>query len=89
MGGKCVLAFWISLRDVCQVKELCLSLKQRGIEARSFWKPIHLQKPYVHVEKSDMMVAESVWDRIIMLPSSTGITKEQLEYVVTAVRELL
>ena len=84
--------YWLSglvLRDVCQVKELCLSLKQRGIEARSFWKPIHLQKPYVHVEKSDMMVAESVWDRIIMLPSSTGITKEQLEYVVTAVRELL
>ncbi len=83
---------WFSglvLRDKCKVRELCASLKEKGIEARTFWKPVHLQKPYLQAEKSDMTVSESVWDRIITLPSSTGMTEEQLEYVVATVKELL
>ena len=85
-------ACWFSglvLRSARQVRELCAALGEKGVEARTFWKPVHLQKPYLQAEKSDMMVSESIWDKIITLPSSTGITKEQLEYVASAVRELL
>ena len=71
------------------VKEVCTMLKEKGIEARTFWKPVHLQKPYKDMEKSEMKVSEEVWDRVLTLPSSTGITREQLAEVVTAVKEII
>ena len=85
-------ACWFSglvLSDSCKVKKLCEALKEKGIEAKAFWKPIHLQKPYLQAERSDMTISEKTWDRIITLPSSTGITETELEYVVSSVKELL
>ncbi len=41
-------------------KELCAELKTNGAEARSFWKPVHLQKPYADCPKSDVHVAEKL-----------------------------
>ncbi len=73
-----------------RTRAICAALKERGIEARSFWKPIHLQKPYVKAPTSgDLKVSDNIWDRIITLPCSTGITDEELEYVVTKVKESL
>lgn len=85
-------ACWFSglvLSDSCKVKKLCEALKEKAIEAKAFWKPIHLQKPYLQAERSDMTISEKTWDRIITLPSSTGITETELEYVVSSVKELL
>ncbi len=65
-------------------------LKEKGIESRSFWKPVHLQKPYMHVIKADSLeIAESIWDKIITLPCSTNITKMELELVVNALNDIL
>lgn len=72
-----------------QVKDICAALKVKGIEGRTFWKPIHLQKPYYGLEQSDMSVADRIWKNILTLPSSTGITDEQLEYVVSVLRDIL
>lgn len=83
---------WFSglvLSDKVQVREMCDMLRKKEIEARPFWKPVHLQKPYLRAEKSNMTVAEKIWDKIITLPSSVGITEKQLEYVAAAVKELL
>ena len=60
-------------------------LKDEGIEARSFWKPVHLQKPYQDSPRSNMDNSESLWQRIITIPCSTGITRNELESVVKAV----
>lgn len=68
-----------------QAKAICAKLKEDGIEARSFWKPIHLQAPYKECPKSDVSVAESLWQRIITLPCSTNITEEELAKVVESV----
>lgn len=68
-------------------KAICAELKLSDIEARSFWKPVHLQAPYFDCPKSDLMVAESLWQRIITLPCSTNITEEELEIVVKKVIE--
>ncbi len=69
---------------------ICVSLKEKGIEARSFWKPIHLQKPYIDAPTSgDLKISDNIWDRIITLPCSTQITDEELKYVVTKVKETL
>ena len=63
-----------------EVREL-RELKEQGIEARSFWKPVHLQKPYEGCFKSSQAVAESLWQRIITLPCSTGITESEVSEV--------
>ena len=68
-------------------KEICSKLKNGEIEARSFWKPVHLQLPYVNCPKSDVIVAEKMWQRIITLPCSTGITEDELREVTKAVKK--
>ncbi len=70
-------------------KEICAKLKDDAIEARSFWKPVHLQAPYKDCPRSDLSTAENLWQRIITLPCSTNITEEELNKVVESVKNAL
>ncbi len=73
-----------------KIREICNKLREKGIEARSFWKPVHMQKPYEDAIKADTLsVASKLWDCILTLPCSTNITADELEYVAKAVREVL
>ena len=73
-----------------EVRTVCNKLRDQGIESRSFWKPIHLQKPYKNVLRADsLQVADNLWNRILTLPCSTGITEKELRHVADVVRELL
>lgn len=71
------------------IKKMCEQLRALGVESRSFWKPVHLQTPYENVEMSDLKVTERIWGRILTLPCSTGITEEELELTVKAVRRVI
>lgn len=62
------------------------ALREAGIDARPFWKPIHYQVPFAQAPRGDLRVCESIWQRIVTLPCSTSITDEQLSEVVAAVR---
>ena len=75
-------------RDM-SIKKICNRLKELDIESRTFWKPVHLQLPYEKVEKSYLGVTEKIWNRILTLPCSTGITEEELEMSVQAVKSVL
>ncbi len=75
--------------DLSVANDICSKLKEHDIEARSFWKPVHLQKPYVHEPVSIVEKTEELWQRIITLPCSTNITMEQLETVKSTVLSLL
>lgn len=66
-----------------------LGLRACGVESRSFWKPLHLQDPYANSFQSGVPVSQDLWNRIIVLPSSTNLTEQQLELVKTAVKECL
>lgn len=68
---------------------ICARLRDRGIESRLFWKPVHLQQPYQNVEKSSMDITERIWDHILTLPCSTGITEEELAITVEAVKKTI
>lgn len=90
-GGSCwmsgiVLPESTGLEDV---RMLSSKMRERGIESRTFWKPVHLQEPYKNAPCSLRGVAESLWDRIITLPCSTGITDEELEYVGDIINRVL
>lgn len=68
--------------ELNETKAVCARLKNNGIEARTFWKPVHLQEPYKDCPKSDVSLSENLWQRIITLPCSTNITEKELEKVI-------
>ncbi len=85
-------ANWFSgiiLGERYDIREICDKLINKGIEGRLFWKPVHLQVPYERAERSEMSVTEGIWNKILTLPSSTGITDEELQYVVNVLRDIL
>ena len=69
--------------------DVCRKMKEKDIEAKTFWKPVHVQIPYRDALCADLTVANSLWERIIALPCSTGITQEELEKVADAVTSIL
>lgn len=66
---------------------ICTKLKDKGIEARSFWKPVHLQKPYKDSPKGQLQYSGELWRYIITLPCSTGITYKELKIIDDALHE--
>lgn len=73
-----------------EIRKISGKLRDAGIESRSFWKPVHLQRPYENaVRAGSLEVAENLWDRILTLPCSTGITADELEYVADVVKNIL
>jgi perosamine synthetase len=69
-----------------QVTALRKALREDGIDARPFWKPMHLQRPYTDAPAETLAITEDIWQRIVTLPCSTGITDDELDRVVAAVR---
>ena len=70
--------------------EMIESLKKNEIESRTFWKPVHLQQPYLNIPKSDLGFTEKLWDRILTLPCSTNLSdadqKKIIEVVLTMIK---
>ncbi len=70
-----------------QLEPLLNKLQKAGIGVRSFWKPIHQQVPYAKAPKWLTGVADDIWYRILPLPSSSGLTREEGERVVSTVKK--
>jgi len=71
------------------VPDLCGRLKEMGIEARIFWKPVHLQKSYASCPKTEMVVSGQIWDKILTLPCSTHLSETEQETVITSIERVL
>lgn len=50
-------------------------LKSHDIESKLFWKPVHYQKPYSENLRGDVEYSESLWDKVLVLPSSASLTE--------------
>lgn len=75
--------------DGQEVTDVRARLRDEGIDARPFWKPMHLQRPYREVVREPQDRADWLWPRVLTLPCSTGITDEELASVVKALRRSL
>ncbi len=67
--------------------QLISLLNAADIESRPVWKPMHLQKLYQKCERYGGRVAEDLFRRGICLPSSSNLTLEDQERVITVVCE--
>lgn len=72
-----------------KLNEIRVLMREKGIDARPFWKPAHLQVPYADSPRSPMTVSEDLFPRILTLPCSTGMTQDVQAYVVTSLREIV
>jgi dTDP-4-amino-4,6-dideoxygalactose transaminase len=76
----CESAAWLSgvlTDDADAAGGLCAAMASRGVAARPFWKPLHLQRPYRACSRTDMTVCEAIWERVVTLPSS--VTMEEAD----------
>lgn len=64
---------WYGGKDLERCDAFRAHMQQAGIDLRKFWKPIHLQTPYLGAIRSDMPVSDDLWQRIFPLPCSTGL----------------
>lgn len=66
--------------------ELISYLKEKDIEARPFFEPIHSMKPYVNEKTNGMNITNEISQRGISLPSSVGLKEEEIRYICEFIR---
>jgi len=77
-------------------EEVMKKLDEAGIETRSFFMPMNLQPVFLNktIENSpdcsgQFPVADKLWKRGILLPSSSNLTEEEARYVADTLKEIL
>lgn len=78
-------------RDIVSMslREIITTLKEKGIETRAIWGLINEQIPYAKELAYKIEKAPYYSSRVLNLPSSTQITKEEIKYVVEQVKNVL
>ena len=72
-----------------QRHELHLYLKEKNIETRFSYPSLSSQSYLQNIEKTDLTSSEEISNTILWLPSSTNLSKEDTEYVSSAVNNFL
>ena len=79
---------WLFTFTTSRMRELLAYLNANGVQSRPFWMPMNqlvMFKDDMYINNTD--VSASVYENSISIPSSAGITQEQLETVVKTIKE--
>ena len=86
--GACWLA-GIIMSNTEMAQALRCRLKEKNIDARPFWKSIHLQPMFLSSPATEQPVSSDVWSRIVMLPCSTGLKESEQAKVIEILHKAL
>lgn len=78
---------WLFTFRTSRMRELLLFLNERGVMSRPFWMPMNRLEMFekeVYVTKEDR--SHDIYESCISIPSSAGITAEQMEEVVKQIK---
>lgn len=75
--------------DLPDVAEVCARLLEKNIEARPFWKPVHLQPAYRRALTEASPNTEYLWSRVLTLPCSTSLTEDDQSRVIDSLNAIL
>lgn len=78
---------WLFTFSTSRMRELLDYLNKNGVQSRPFWMPMNqlaMFKEDIYITEND--VSASVYENSISIPSSAGITKEQLSTVVETIK---
>ena len=70
-------------------RTLIQRLEEKGVGTRLIWGLISEQKPYKDCESTDLSKARYYAARVLNIPCSTNITKEDMDYVVATIKQVL
>lgn len=83
----------VMLLDPAQIAitphDLCLALKEKNIEARPVWKPMHQQPVFAEYHAITNGTADTLFATGICLPSGSSLTKAQQERIITTLKSLI
>ncbi len=68
--------------------EILQQLSKRGIDARNFFVPVHLQPIYPELRNERCPVSEFLGERGLSLPSGMKLTEEDITYIVNCIAEI-
>lgn len=71
------------------LREIIAALQEKGVQTRPLWGLIHEQKPYAGATAYRIDRAYEYSARVLNIPCSTQLTKEDAAYVVEAVKQVL
>ena len=74
--------FGIIVQNFKKFKIIKNALNKSNIQMDLFWKPLHLQQPYKNFKKSNLNFSNSIWNRVIILPSHPGLKNKQQTKVI-------
>ena len=80
---------WMALWCASERDKIIRYLRDAKIDARPFWKPLHLQQPYKIFEREPLPNTEALWDKLICLPCSTNLTEADQDTVIKVCAEFL
>ncbi len=88
----CIANNWINLVKINKniykkdIKLLINFFKKNQIEVRPLWLPNHLQKPFSNCEKFQINNAQKMVNRILCLPSSANLKKNQISKIINLLK---
>lgn len=68
-------------------RDLMVDFQKQGIEVRPLWHPIHSLPPYRDCQTFQVEVVDRLYEQVLCLPSSVGLTREEQETVIAALRK--
>jgi Predicted pyridoxal phosphate-dependent enzyme apparently involved in regulation of cell wall biogenesis len=71
--------------------EVIYKLKERNIEGRYLWKPMHMQPIFADagfVSTQECAVSEDLFSRCVCLPSDTKMNMDDVDYICSVLREM-
>ena len=69
-------------------EQLRLKMEEHNIESRPVWKPMHCQPVFQEYAAIGGVVAESLFEQGLCLPSGTALTDDQLGQIVGVIRDM-
>ena len=89
-GGRSAFWMFTILIDEsefgCSSRDLLQRLEAEGIQSRPLWQPMHMSRPFRGAPRSEMDVADRLFSQGLSIPCSVGITGDEQDRVINAVR---
>ncbi|MGP1578941.1 DegT/DnrJ/EryC1/StrS family aminotransferase [Porphyromonas endodontalis] len=70
-------------------EQLRLRLEEENIESRPLWKPMHLQPFFAACPYYGGSVAEGLFERGLCLPSGSGLSDDEIAYVIGVIKSFI
>ncbi len=89
--SNCFSNRWLTVclinNDKMNVRKLIDFLESNHIESRLLWKPLHMHSAYSSAKFIGSGVCERIYRKGLCLPSGTGLTNEQQDFVILTIRK--